>query len=151
MSETLKTRTDHENSDYPLSGLTSRIIACAIEVHKTLGPGFEEVFYQRALHRELMAAGLEASREVDIRVCYKDLVLGKKRIDFVVENCLVEIKAKYAIEAVDVVQTVSYLKASGYPVALLINFGGPKIEIKRFAGKLEGYGTTEEVKKGMKH
>ena len=52
------------DSQYPLSNQTSRIIGCAIEVHKTLGPGFEEVFYQRALSKELDACGVEASREV---------------------------------------------------------------------------------------
>ena len=118
---------------YPMVELTSRIIGCAIEVHKTLGPGFEEVFYQRAFLRELAAAGLEATREVDIEVRYKDLVLGKKRIDFVIEDCMVEIKAKAKIEDVDVVQALSYLKASGYEVGLLLNFGGPVIEIKRLA------------------
>ena len=58
----------YEDTNYPLSALTSRIIAYAAEVHKTLGPGFEEVFYQRALHRELSAAALEASRGVEIEV-----------------------------------------------------------------------------------
>ena len=58
----------YEDDGCPLSALTSRIIACAVEVHKTLGPGFEEVFYQRALYRELIAAGLDASREVEIDV-----------------------------------------------------------------------------------
>ncbi|MDO8589301.1 MAG: GxxExxY protein [Armatimonadota bacterium] len=123
----------HDDDRYPLSELTSRIIACAIEVHKTLGPGFEEVFYQRALHRELAAAGLDSTREVDIEVHYKDLVLGKKRVDFVVEGCLVEIKARAALEDVDKIQTLSYLKASGFPVALLINFGAAQVEIKRLA------------------
>ncbi|MCE5199110.1 MAG: GxxExxY protein [Armatimonadota bacterium] len=127
---------DYQDPRYPLSDLTSRIIACAVEVHKTLGPGFEEVFYQRALHRELVAAGLEATREVDIEVRYKDLVLGKKRIDFVVEDCLLEIKAKAALDEVAIIQTISYLKASGYPIALLINFGGPKIEVRRLAGRI---------------
>jgi len=60
-------------------------------------------------------------------------LLGKKRIDFIVEDCLLEIKAKADIDEVAIVQTVSYLKASGYLVALLINFGAPKIQIKRLA------------------
>ncbi len=123
----------YEDANYPMSALTSRIIACAVEVHRTLGPGFEEVFYQRALDKELAAAGLEASREVWIEVEYKGLVLGKKRVDFVVEDVLVEIKAKSALEVVHKVQTLSYLKASGYPIGLLINFGGSEIEIKRLA------------------
>lgn len=123
----------HVDEQYLMSELTSRIIACAIEVHKTLGPGFEELFYQRALDRELAAAGVEATREVWIDVHYKGLKLGTKRVDFVIEDCLVEIKAKAALEDVDKVQTLSYLKASGYPIGLLINFGGVEIEIKRIA------------------
>jgi len=102
-----------DSKDYPLSELTSRVIGCAVEVHKTLGPGFEEVFYQRALLRELVAAGLDAEREVEIEVEYKGIQLGKKRVDFVVEDCMVEIKAKDALVEVDIVQTLSYLKASG--------------------------------------
>ncbi|MDO8683423.1 MAG: GxxExxY protein [Armatimonadota bacterium] len=132
-TDTLKRGGFDADDRYPMSELTSRIIACAIEAHKTLGPGFEEVFYQRALQREMAAAGLDATREVDIEVHYKDLVLGKKRVDFVVEGCLVEIKARAALDDVDKIQTLSYLKASGYPVALLINFGGAQIEIKRLA------------------
>jgi GxxExxY protein len=131
MNNTAKSSEEYVDESHPMSGLTKRIIGCAIEVHRNLGPGFEETFYQRALHREFAAAGLDATREVDIEVCYKDLVLGKKRIDFIVDGCLVEIKAKYALQDVDVVQTISYLKASGLPVALLINFGGPKIEVRR--------------------
>jgi GxxExxY protein len=129
--------TEYSSDQYPLSELTSRVIACAIEVHRTLGPGFEEVFYQRALHRELTAAGIEASREVWIEVRYKDLTLGKKRVDFIVEECMVEIKAKRALEDVDKIQTLSYLKAGGYPVGLLINFGGSKLEVKRIANTRE--------------
>ena len=123
----------HVDERYMMSELTSRIIACAVEVHRTLGPGFEEVFYQRALHRELAAGGLEATREVWIDVQYEGLSLGKKRVDFVIEDCLLEIKAKSALKDVDKVQTLSYLKASGYPMGLLINFGGVEIEIKRIA------------------
>lgn len=121
---------------YPLSDLTGRIIGCAMEVHRVLGPGFEEVFYQRALHRELTAAGIESEREVWIDVDYKDLKLGKKRVDFVVEDCLVEIKAKAALDDVDKVQTLSYLKASGRGIALLLNFGGKELEIKRIANTM---------------
>ena len=84
-----KQMAEYPTDQYPMSGLTSRIIACAMEVHKTLGPGFEEVFYQRALHHELTAAGIDASREVWVEVGYKGLTLGKKRVDFVVEDCMV--------------------------------------------------------------
>ncbi|MBI2977016.1 MAG: GxxExxY protein [Chloroflexi bacterium] len=117
--------------EYPHSALTAKIIAAAQEVHRTLGPGFEEVFYQRAMSKELQASGQEHAREVWIDVFYKGEKLGRKRVDFVIDVCMVETKAKAALEPVDFVQTLSYLKASGYEVGLLINFGGPKLEVKR--------------------
>jgi GxxExxY protein len=121
----------HVKPEYPHSELTARIIAAAQEVHRTLGPGFEEVFYQRALSKELQAAGLEHEREVWIPVYYKGEKLGRKRVDFVVEACMVETKARSALEDVHYVQTLSYLKASGYEVGLLVNFGGAKLEVRR--------------------
>lgn len=143
MSEVRQLRSPAQT--HPLQELTSRIIACCIEVHRTLGPGFEEVFYQRALLRELDAAGLEAAREVDIEVSYKGLALGKKRVDFVVGECMLEIKARSALEDVDRVQALSYLKASGFAVGLLVNFGGPKVQVVRLANT-QGRGTTAETR-----
>jgi len=123
----------HVDGKHIYSELTSRIIACALDAHKSLGPGFEEVFYQRALHRELTEAGIEATREVEIDVCYKNIVMGKKRVDFIVGDCLVEIKAKSELTEADKIQTLSYLKASKYPIALLLNFGDKEFRIKRIA------------------
>lgn len=117
--------------EYPQSEITSRIIASAHQIHHNLGPGFEEVIYQRALALELPAHGLEYSREVGIDVYYKDRKVGNKRVDFLIEGVMVEIKAKAQIEDVDVIQTLSYLKASGYEVGLLLNFGAKKLGIKR--------------------
>ncbi len=121
----------HIKPEYPHSALTAKIIAAAQEVHRTLGPGFEEVFYQRAMSKEVQASGQEHAREVWIDVFYKGEKLGRKRVDFVIDVCMVETKAKAALEPVDFVQTLSYLKASGYEIGLLINFGGPKLEVKR--------------------
>ena len=122
---------------YPLSSLTAQIIAAAQEVHHTLGPGFEEVIYQRALAKELQAWGLDYGREVWIDVLYKGTKVGRKRLDFVIGDgngdVVVEIKAKGQLEEVDFVQTLSYLKAAGYQVGLLINFGSKRLQIKRLA------------------
>lgn len=122
---------------YPLSALTARIIQAAQEVHHTLGPGFEEVIYQRALAKELQGAGLEWEREVWMDVLYKGQKIGRKRVDFVVGNAtgsvMVEIKAKSQLEDVHFVQALSYLKASGYKVGLLINFGAKQLEVRRLA------------------
>jgi GxxExxY protein len=122
---------------YPLSALTARIIAAAQEVHRILGPGFEEVIYQRALEKELRAEGLECAREVWIDVLYKDTKVGRKRVDFVAGDgsgdVMIEIKAKAKLEDVDLVQALSYLKASNWRVGLLINFGSKRLEIRRLA------------------
>ncbi|GAB4450297.1 MAG: GxxExxY protein [Anaerolineae bacterium] len=110
---------------------TGTIIGCCVEVHKQLGPGFREIVYQRALAMELEAAGLSYEREVWIFVAYKGREVGKQRVDFIIEDILVEIKAQSELEPVAFVQTLSYLKASGCKVGLLVSFGAPKIEVKR--------------------
>ena len=110
---------------------TAAILGAAFEVHNNLGPGFEELFYQRALAREFQVRNMDFSREVDIPVWYKGERLGTKRIDFVVEDVLVEIKARGAFEDRDVVQALSYLRASGRRIGLLLNFGAARVEIKR--------------------
>ncbi len=132
--------TDHGayvDARYPLSAETAQVLGAAHQVHHHLGPGFEEVIYQRALAKELPIHGLEFSREVWMDVLYKGEKVGRKRVDFVVgngvESVLVEIKAKSRLEDVDFVQALSYLKVSGCRVGLLINFGGKKLEVRRLA------------------
>jgi GxxExxY protein len=100
-------------------------------VHHELGPGFEEVIYQRALALKLPAQDLDFGREVWIDVHYKRHRLGRKRVDFIIEGVMVEIKAQEKIQDVAVIQSLSYLKASGFEVGLLINFGAKSLEIKR--------------------
>ena len=117
--------------EYPKSVTTSRIIAAAQQVHRGLGPGYEELIYQRALALEQAACGLDFSREVWIDVHYKGQVIGKKRVDFVIEGVMLEIKARSQLEDLAVIQTLSYLKASGFKVGLLLNFGGKTLQIKR--------------------
>lgn len=116
---------------YPQSKLTGRIIGAAQRVHGELGPGFRELFYQRALALELPASDLGFEREVKIPVHYRGEEIGRTRVDFVVEDVLVEVKAKGEIENVDVIQTLSYLRASPFQVALLLNFGAKSLGIKR--------------------
>ncbi|RPI81140.1 MAG: GxxExxY protein [Chloroflexi bacterium] len=119
------------SEQYPLSAETAKIIATAKKVHQTLGPGFPEVVYQRAMELELSIDGLNFQREVNFDINYRDHIIGKLRVDFIVENILVEMKAKSAIEDIDFAQTMSYLKVSGAKVALLLNFGSAKLGIKR--------------------
>lgn len=121
----------HVNPAYPMSDITARIIAAAHIVHHTLGPGFQEVIYQRALALELPGQQLEFAREVWIDVSYKGRQIGRKRVDFIIAGVMLEIKARAVIEDVAFVQALSYLKASGYPIGLLINFGARTLQIKR--------------------
>ena len=120
-------------AEYPLSEVTRKIIAAAMEVHQTLGLGFREFVYQRALALELPEQKLPFEREVWIDVYYKGQQIGRQRVDFVVDEVMVEIKAKAALEPPDFVQTLTYLKASVYKVGLLLNFGARKLQIKRLA------------------
>jgi GxxExxY protein len=115
--------------------LSDRIIGACIEVHRTLGPGFQEIIYQRALEIELASAGLEFAREVEVPVFYKGQKIGTRRVDFSIEGCLLEIKAKSVFAPEDYVQAESYVKAAGSAFGLLINFGSLKIQIKRIANQ----------------
>ncbi len=117
---------------YPESSQTSRIIGACYAVHNQLGPGYTEVIYQRALVQELTKRAVSYSREDWLDIYYDDKVIGKKRVDFVIGNVLLEIKAKSEFEDKDYMQTLSYLKASRYTLALLINFGAASVQIKRF-------------------
>lgn len=116
---------------YDFDDATGDIIGCALEVHRTLGPGFREIVYQRALAMELEAAGLEFSREVKIPIFYKDRQIDTRRADFLIEDVMVEIKAKSQMAPEDYVQALNYVKASGFKLGLLLNFGAGRLQIKR--------------------
>ena len=88
-------------AEYPLSDLTGRIIGCAMEVHKHLGNGFQEVIYQRALEIEMHIQKMEFSREHEMSISYKGENIGTRRVDFFVEGkVMVEIKAVVKLEDV---------------------------------------------------
>ena len=121
--------------DYKYKDTTGKIIGAAMEVHKFLGNGFQEVIYQRALAYELGMVGLNFVREIEQNIYYKDLVepIGRRRADFVVEEkIIVELKAIKELEEVHWAQTLNYLKAYKIEVGLLINFGSRSLEFKRF-------------------
>ena len=121
---------------YPHSELTAKIIGAAMEVHKTLGNGFQEVIYQRALAIELEEAKLSFSREFEMRIKYKDREIGTRRVDFFVENkIMVEIKALIQTENVHLAQAINYLEVYNMEVGLLINFGARSLEFKRLINK----------------
>ena len=112
--------------------LTYKIIGCAMKVHATLGNGFQEVIYQRALAIEMRKMGLSFAREPEILLFYDGEEIGSRRVDFLVENqVMVELKALTAIEAVHLAQGLNYLVAYKLDKGLLINFGAKSLEVKR--------------------
>ncbi len=114
--------------------ITGKIINAALEVHKFLGNGFQEVIYQRALAYEMNLANLNFAREIEQDIYYKDLAdpIGTRRADFVVEGkVLVEIKAIIELEDVHLAQILNYLRAYKLEVGLLINFGSKSLTFKR--------------------
>jgi len=101
-------------------------------VHKALGSGMVEKIYQRALYLELKRTRLKFEREKKIEIKYHNATVGYQVVDFIVEDkVLVEIKAVSELGDIQVGQTATYLHATKLPLALILNFGKPRLEIKR--------------------
>ncbi len=116
--------------------ITHRIIGCAMEVHNTLGNGFQEVIYQRCLSIELNENGIEHQREVEMPIFYKGNDVGLRRADFLVMGkIMVELKAVIDLEDVHLAQAMNYLEAYNLPTGLLINFGAKSLQFKRLFNK----------------
>lgn len=124
------------NEKYKYSELTAKIIGAAMEVHTFLGNGFQELIYQRALSHEMDLQGILHNREVEMNVIYKDIQVGKRRVDFLVEEKIsVEIKALTQLEPVHLAQAINYLEAYNLEIGLLINFGETKLKFHRLKNK----------------
>ena len=116
--------------------ITKRIIGCAMKVHSTLGNGFQEVIYQRALAIEMSYSGLSFEREKEMEIFYRGESIGTRRVDFFVEGCImVELKAITELADVHLAQAMNYLEAYNMEVGLLINFGARSLEFKRIHNK----------------
>jgi GxxExxY protein len=114
--------------------ITAQVIGAAFEVHRTLGYGFLERVYQRAMQVELGQCGLKAEIESPIHVHYKDVDVGEYRADlFVNDAVIVELKVAKSYMPEDEPQLLNELKATRIKVGLLINFGRDKVEFKRMA------------------
>jgi len=115
-----------------LDGITEKIIGCAYTVGNELGSGFLEKVYENALAHELQKAGFSVRQQQDIQVVYDGVLVGEFAADLLVEeSVLVELKAAKALDDAHMAQCLNYLKATGLQVCLLINFGGPRVQIKR--------------------
>lgn len=105
-------------------------------VHKTLGNGFREVIYQRALEIEMRLEGLSFSREFEMPIFYREQQIGTRRVDFLVEGIIsVELKAVIKLEDVHLAQAINYLEAYNLEIGLLINFGETSLNFKRLTNK----------------
>src|SRR5438552_1572584 len=119
-----------------LNALTERIIGCAFKVSNTLGCGFLEKVYENALVHELLKNGFKAEPQHLINVLYDGLVVGEFFADILVnDTILLELKATTEHHDIFTAQCLNYLKATGKELCLLINFGKPRVDVKRYRNK----------------
>ena len=122
--------TDGHKSE--IDRVTEKIIGCAFTVGNRLSCGFLEKIYENALVIELRTAGLRVAQQQPMEVRYNDVVVGTYIADVVVEGAVpLEIKAVKFFDEIHTAQCLNYLKATGLPLCLLINFGRPRVDIKR--------------------
>ena len=118
---------------YLLSDLTRQVIGCAMRVHSGLGNGFPEVIYQRVLALELEAAGVSFVREKEHPVYYREVRIGSRVVDFLVQDqLLLELKATSELTDNHFAQIINYLTAFQLEVGLLLNFGQKSLQYRRF-------------------
>ncbi|AUB83403.1 GxxExxY protein [Candidatus Thiodictyon syntrophicum] len=125
---------DANNDELPVGAepISRRVIGCAFEVSNNLGAGFLESVYENALCMELAAQGIDFQRQVVLDVRYKGLVVGSFAADLVVaRSLLVELKAVRCFVPEHEAQVINYLRATGLHVALLLNFGSPRLQVRR--------------------
>jgi len=121
------------NKDLPGDPMTFAVIGAAQRVHRALGPGFKEATYHQALMVELNSIDIKFESQAQFEVVYKGVKCGHYQPDLVVEKrVIIELKAVSDLESDHFAQTVSYLRASGLPVGLLINFGEKSLTWRRF-------------------
>ncbi|HYM12064.1 MAG TPA: GxxExxY protein [Bryobacterales bacterium] len=112
--------------------MTEKIIGRCYVVANTLGCGFPEKVYENSLAYELRQAGLAVEQQKALRVRYRDVIVGEYVADLLVEDSvLVELKVVRQFDEVHMAQCLNYLKAAGLGICLLVNFGAPKLQIKR--------------------
>lgn len=113
--------------------LTGKILQASFEVIRELGVGFIESVYEKSLIVALQQKGLKAERQIPLEVKFRGKIVGEFKVDILVEGkILVELKTASILAKEHYAQVINYLKATGLEVGLLINFGTPKIEYKRF-------------------
>ena len=125
-----------DTDEHRLNELTEKVLGCAFRVSNKLGCGYLEKCYENAMMIELHKAGLKAVQQLPIPVLYDGVVVGDYFADIVVEGLvLLELKAVKEFDEVHSAQCLNYLKSTGLPICLLLNFAKPRLDIKRFRGK----------------
>lgn len=123
-------------AEYKHGEFTEKIIGAAFRVHSTLGNGFQEVIYQRALELEFKVMNMTFAREFEMPIYYLDQQIGTRRVDFLVKDKIsVELKAIIKLEDVHIAQAINYLGAYNLEIGLLLNFGSKRLEYHRFTNK----------------
>lgn len=118
--------------EHRLNDITERIIRCVYVVANTLGNGFLEKVYENALAHELRKAGFVVEQQKGIKVRYDGVIVGDYLADLLVQKeVLVELKAVKTLDNIHVAQCLNYLRETGLKVCLLLNFGTPKVQIRR--------------------
>ncbi|MBP6965036.1 MAG: GxxExxY protein [Armatimonadetes bacterium] len=119
-----------------LDEISRTVIGCAYTVGNNLGHGFLEKVYENALAHELRKSGLTARQQHAINVLYDGVVVGEYLADILVNDCVIlELKTVKALDDVHMAQCLNYLKATGLNLCLLINFGTPRVQVKRVVNK----------------
>jgi GxxExxY protein len=117
---------------YIHSDITAEILSIAFEVHKTIGTGFIESIYQKAMIIECQLWGLETDAEIELPIYYKNVKIGSRRADLLIKKkVIVELKAVSDLNDTHLAQAINYLEAFNLEVGLLINFGSKSLQYKR--------------------
>jgi GxxExxY protein len=123
-----------------LNDITYKINGCAMKVHNKLDKGFQEVIYQRCLEIKFTKAKLNFGREIEQDIYYDGIIVGTRRADFIVEDCvIVELKAVIRLEDVHLAQAKNYVVMYNFPIGLLINFGSTSLEFKKVFNNNDRY------------
>ncbi len=120
-----------------LEEITGKIIGCAYTVSNALGCGFLEKVYENALVHELRRTNFEVEQQKSLKVMYDGILVGEYIANVLVQGIIIlEVKAVKILDEIHVAQCLNYLKATGLKLCLLINFGVPKVAVKRIVNNL---------------
>src|SRR5437762_11252591 len=118
--------------EFKYSDITEKIIGCAMKVHQRMRNGYQELIYHRCLIIEFWKIALSFLNEIALPIFYDEIEIGKRRVDFLVENkVVVEIKAQSELMDTHLAQALNYLEALNLEIGLLINFGSKSLEVRR--------------------